>query len=85
MKVELFNNPTCHVCPLAKKMVARVLKTHPNVEYSEINAFENQDRVLALGIQMVPTILIDGEIWHSGGMPDKKAFKKEIKDRLTSR
>ena len=84
MKVELFYNPTCHVCPVAKKMVAKVLKKYPHVEYTETNAFEHQDRVLALGIQMVPTILIDGEIWHSGGMPDKKAFKKEIKGRMTS-
>lgn len=85
MKVELFYNPTCHVCPLAKKMVAKVLRKFPAVEYEEVNAFENQDRVLALGFQMVPTVLIDGEIWHSGGMPDKKAFKREIKSRLASR
>ena len=84
MKVELFYNPTCHICPVAKKMVAKVLKKYPGVEYTEINAFEHQERILALRIQMVPTILIDGKIWHSGGMPDKNAFKKEVKSRQTS-
>ena len=54
------------------------------MEYTEINAFEHQDRVLALGFQAVPAIVIDGDLWHSGGMPDKKAFKKEIKGRMTS-
>jgi glutaredoxin len=84
MKVELFYNPTCHVCPIAKKMVSKVLRKYSGVEYVELNAFEHQDRILALGIQMVPTILIDGEIWHSGGMPDKKAFKKRIKEQMKS-
>jgi glutaredoxin len=77
MKIELFYNPTCHVCPKAKKLVKKLLKKYPDVEYVELNAFENQDRVMALGFDMVPTIVIDGRLWHSG-MPDKKALKKEI-------
>ncbi len=81
MKIELFYNPTCNVCPLAKKLVKKVLKKYPNVEYEEINAFENQDRVLELGFKIVPTIVIDGKVWHSG-MPDKKALKKEITSNL---
>jgi glutaredoxin len=78
MKIELFYNPTCHVCPKAKKLVKKVLKKYPDVEYVELNAFEHQDRVMALGFEMVPTIVIDGQLWHSG-MPDKKAFKNRIK------
>ncbi|UCE38279.1 MAG: thioredoxin family protein [Thermoplasmata archaeon] len=78
MKIELFYNPTCHVCPVAKKLVKKVLKKYPQVEYVELNAFEHQDRVLSLGFQRVPAIVIDGKLWHAG-MPDKKALKKEIK------
>jgi glutaredoxin len=77
VKIELFYNPLCNVCPKAKKLVKKVLKKYPQVEYVELNAFENQDRVLALGFARVPTIVIDGKVWHSG-MPDKKALKKEI-------
>ena len=78
MKIELFYNPTCHVCPKAKKLVKKVLKKYPEVEYVERNAFEHQDRVMALGFEIVPTIIIDGQLWHSG-MPDKKALKNRIK------
>jgi glutaredoxin len=77
MKIELFFNPTCNVCPKAKKLVKKVLKKYPQVEYTELNAFENQDRVLVLGFETVPAIVIDGELWHVG-MPDKKALKNEI-------
>jgi small redox-active disulfide protein 1 len=81
VKIELFYNPTCTVCPRAKKLVKKVLKKYHDVEYVEINAFENQDRVLELGFQRVPTIVIDGKVWHSG-MPDKTALKKEIASNL---
>lgn len=81
MKIELFYNPTCPVCPSTKKLVKKVLKKYPQVEYVELNAYEHQDRVLALGFQAVPAIVIDGKLWHTG-MPDKKALKKEIKRNL---
>jgi small redox-active disulfide protein 1 len=81
VKIELFYNPTCNVCPKAKKLLKKVLKKYPDVEYVEINAFENQDRVLELGFERVPTIVIDGKVWHSG-MPDKKSLKKEITSNL---
>ncbi len=84
MKIELFYNPTCHVCPVAKKLVKKVLRKYPQVEYEELNAFEHQGKVLALRFQAVPAIVIDGDLWHAGGMPDKKAFKKEIENRLDS-
>jgi small redox-active disulfide protein 1 len=81
MKIELFYNPTCPVCPKAKKLVKKVLKKYPQVQYSELNAYENQDRVLALGFETLPAIAIDGKLWHVG-MPDKKALKMELKNRL---
>jgi hypothetical protein len=33
---------------------------------------------MALGFEIVPTIVIDGEVWYSG-MPDKKALKNRIR------
>ena len=81
MKIELFYNPTCPICPSAKKLVKKVLKKYPQVEYVELNAFENQDRVIALGFGKVPAIAINGKLWHTG-MPDKKALIREIKDNL---
>ncbi|UCG70176.1 MAG: thioredoxin family protein [Thermoplasmata archaeon] len=81
MKIELFYNPTCPICPRAKKLVKKVLKKYPQVEYDELNAYENQDRVMALGFETVPAIVIDGKLWHVG-MPDKKALKKEIAGKI---
>ncbi len=81
MKIELFYTPMCPVCPGAKKLVKKVLKRYPQVEYEEVNAFENQDRVMELGFQSVPAIVIDGKLWQTG-MPDKKAMKKEIERNL---
>lgn len=81
MKIEVFFNPTCPVCPHAKKLVKKVAKRYPEVQYEEVNAFENQERVMELGFETVPAIVIDGKLWHTG-MPDKKALKKEIERRL---
>ncbi|UCE74520.1 MAG: thioredoxin family protein [Methanomassiliicoccales archaeon] len=77
MKIELFYNPGCPICPKAKKLVKKLLRKYPQVEYVELNAFEHQDRVIQLGFQAVPAIVIDGALWHVG-IPDKKALKKKI-------
>lgn len=81
MRIELFYNPTCPVCPLVKKMVKKILRKYPDIEYVELNAFENQDRVIALGFEKVPAIVINGILWHTG-IPDKKALIREIKGNL---
>ncbi len=81
MKIELFYNPTYPVCPHAKKLVKKVLKKYPQLEYGELNAFEHQDRVIELGFETVPAIVIDGKLWYTG-MPDKKALKNDIKNKL---
>lgn len=77
MKIEVFFNPTCPVCPHTKKLVEKVVKRYHEVQYEKVNAFENQDRVIKLGFETVPAIGIDGQLWHTG-IPDKKALKKEI-------
>ena len=81
MKIELFYNPTCPVCPQAKKLVKKISRKYPQVEYVEINAFEHQDQVMKLGFQSVPAIVIDGKLWHVG-MPDKKALREEMESKL---
>jgi small redox-active disulfide protein 1 len=81
MKIELFYNPTCPKCSLAKKLVKKVLKKYPQVEYEEVNAFEHQDRVLELGFKTVPAIVINGNLWYTG-VPNKKELKLEIKENL---
>ncbi len=81
MKIELFFNPTCPVCLKAKKLVRKILKRSPQIEYEEVNAFEHQDRVMELGFQTVPAIVIDGGLWHTG-IPNKKELKNEIDRNL---
>jgi small redox-active disulfide protein 1 len=83
MKIELFYNPTCPRCSLAKKLTKKVLKKYPQVEYEEVNAFERQDRVLELGFRTVPAIVIDGKLWFTG-VPTKKELKSEIKRNLAN-
>jgi hypothetical protein len=36
---------------------------------------------MELGFKIVPAIVINGKLWHTG-MPDKKALKKEIISNL---
>ena len=82
MKIELFYNPGCPVCPHAKKVVKKVLKKYPQIEYEEINSFEHQDRVITLGLQTVPAIVIDGTLWQTG-IPNKNALRKEIERNIS--
>ena len=77
MKVELFYTPVCPNCPKAKAIVRPLVKDRKDIDYSELNAFDHQDRVMELNFKMVPTIVIDGKVWVSG-IPDEDAFLKMI-------
>ena len=77
MKVELFYTPTCPNCPPAKNIVRRFIRGRKDIDYSELNAFDHQDRVMELGFRMVPTIVIDGKVWMSG-VPTEDQLKKAL-------
>lgn len=78
--MDLYYTPTCPACPKAKKIVRRVLKEYKDVKYRELNAFENQDKVMELGFNMVPTIVIDDEVWQSG-VPDEEDLRSLLNKR----
>ena len=77
MKVELFYTPTCPNCPVAKTIVRKLIRGRKEIEYTELNAYDHQDRVMELGFRMVPTIVIDGKVWSSG-VPDEDELKKAL-------
>ncbi|HEQ78769.1 MAG TPA: thioredoxin [Euryarchaeota archaeon] len=77
MKVDLYYTPQCPNCPAAKNIMRKLLKEFPNIEYRELNAFEHQDKAMELGFRMVPTIVIDGKIWHSG-VPDEAKLREAL-------
>ena len=74
MKIEVFYTPTCPNCPPAKAALRKFIKEHKEIEYSEINAYDHQDRVMELGFRMVPTIVVDGKVWMTG-VPTEEQLK----------
>jgi small redox-active disulfide protein 1 len=63
IKIEFFYSKTCPYCPSAKKMLYEIIKNLKEyIEVKEIDAWSEEGEPLTekYGIQMVPTIVVNG-------------------------
>ena len=70
----------CHNCAAVKKIFDEIMPDFPNVEIEEIDiaSAKGQEIVQKYGIMSSPGIIIDGELFSTGGL-DKEKFIKKLK------
>ena len=66
MKVEMFVIPGCSECAAARaRLRAAAQKVAKNLEWRELNALDDLDYAIELGVMTLPSIVIDGELVFS--------------------
>jgi len=85
--IEFFHSPTCPYCPAARMMLHEILEKYPRVcEVEEIDAWSElgEPRAAKYGIQLVPSIVIDGEK-RVEGIPNRKLMMQVIAEAVEGR
>lgn len=81
MKIELFYAPGCEKCADATdglKVAAK--KVVPGVTWRELNALDELDYAVELGVVTLPAIAIDGELVFSS-LPTCRQLQRELTKR----
>jgi hypothetical protein len=81
MKIELFYTPGCQKCADARdglKAVAEELI--PSVVWRELNALDELDYAVTLGVVALPAVAIDGELVFSS-LPTSRQLRRELTKR----
>ena len=79
--VESLSSPGCHNCRVFEEFWHSVESEYPNVKYRNISILdsEGQKMVLKYSIFASPGIIINGELFSTGGV-DKDKFIEKIKE-----
>ena len=77
-KVQFLTMAGCHNCAAAKKIFDEVLPDFPDVEVEEIDMAtpEGQKLVQEYSVMASPGIVIDGELFSTGGVDREKLIEK---------
>ncbi len=77
-KVQFLTMEGCHNCEAAKKIFDEMLPDFPSLEVEEVDMAtqEGQKLVQEHGIMASPGIVIDGELFSTGGVDREKLIEK---------
>jgi hypothetical protein len=82
MKIELFYTPGCEKCADGKEalktMAAQLV---PDVVWRELNAIDELDYAVELGILTLPAMAVDGELVFSV-LPTPRQLRRELTKRI---
>ena len=81
VKLQELSAPGCQICRAFEEFWHSIQKDFPNVEYEniDITTLKGQELVQKHMIFSSPGIVINGELFSSGGF-DRDAFIKKLKD-----
>ncbi len=82
MKIELFHTPGCEKCAGAKdtlKAIAEQFVT--DLVWRELNAIDELEYAVELGVLTLPAIAIDGELVFSS-VPTPRQLRRELTKRI---
>jgi hypothetical protein len=84
VKIELFYIPGCEKCSTARDdLKATAEKIIPGIAWRELNALDELDYVVKLGVLTLPAIAIDGEVVFSS-LPTSQQLRRELAKRKGS-
>lgn len=66
IRMQTFISLTCENCPDVVQALNQMALIHPNFEHEMIDGGYAVDEVKAIGIQGVPSVVVDGTMIHSG-------------------
>ncbi len=77
-KIQFLTMVGCHNCAAVKKIFDEIMPDFPNVEVEEIDiaSAKGQEIVQKHGIMSSPGIIINGELFSTGGLDKEKLIKK---------
>lgn len=78
IKILFLTMPGCHNCEAAKKIFDEIMPDFPKVKIEEIDMTtpEGQELVQKYGIMASPGIVINGELFSTGGVDKEKLVEK---------
>lgn len=83
INIQFITVPGCHECARARKVFEELKPLYPEMEIQEIDATteEGIEIVSKYGIFASPGIIINGELFSSGGL-NKNLFVKKLSEIL---
>lgn len=77
-KIQFLTIPGCHNCAAAKKIFEEIMPDFPSVEVKEIDMTtpEGQKLIQKYSIMSSPGIVINEELFSTGGVDRDKLIKK---------
>jgi thioredoxin 1 len=82
MKIELFYTPGCEKCADSKEQLRTAAKEFvPDVVWRELNALDELDYAVKVGVLTLPAIAIDGEVVFSS-LPTSRQLRRELTKRI---
>lgn len=85
MKLQFLTMPGCSHCAEAKKIIEEIKPDFPDLEIEEIDMTtpEGQELVQKHGIMSSPGVIIEGELFSTGGLDKEKLIEKlkSLKER----
>ena len=78
IKIQFLTMPGCHNCEAAKKIFDEIMPDFSDVEVEEIDMTtpEGQKLVQKYGIMASPGIVINNELFSTGGVNKEKLIEK---------
>ena len=79
--LEVLASPGCHICRVFEEFWHSIEKDWPNVSFQKFDITEDKGQELAPKYTILgsPGIVINGELWASGGF-DKEKFIAKLKE-----
>lgn len=77
-KIQFLTMKDCHSCATVKKTFGEIMPEFSNVKVQEIDivSTEGQELVQKYSIMTSPGIIINGELFSTGGIDKEKLVKK---------
>jgi glutaredoxin len=78
VKLEVLTSPGCHICRAFKEYWHTIEKDWPDVSFREVDVTtpEGQELAQRYMIFASPGIILNGELWATGGFDREKFIKK---------
>jgi hypothetical protein len=81
VKIELFYTPGCEKCADARDdLRAAAEDVIPGINWRELNALDELDYAVEVGVMTLPAIAIDGEVVFSS-LPSRQQLRRELARR----